>query len=311
MGKVIGIGETVTDIIVRNGIPQKMVCGGSCLNTMVTLGRCGKKPLFVSEVGDDRLGRQTLRFLADNNVDSSFVAKEAGRQSKLSLAFLNDSSDAEYEFFSDKRGDVFPNRLPSVEFGDIVIFGSFYALNPLLHGGLSAFLAKAGENGALSYYDVNFRPTYLSQRDSLYGALLDNFALADIVRGSDEDFCNIFGTADTAMVYDSIKSKSGCGVLIITRGKSGVDVLTPSLRLHYDVVPTNVVSTIGAGDTFNAGVVYSLAEDSVTQAELETMPKHWWDKTIHIATSLSAEVCGLTDNYISRQTGERLQNGFI
>ena len=128
MGKVIGIGETVTDIIVRNGIPQKMVCGGSCLNTMVTLGRCGKKPLFVSEVGDDRLGRQTLRFLADNNVDSSFVAKEAGRQSKLSLAFLNDSSDAEYEFFSDKRGDVFPNRLPSVEFGDIVIFGSFYAL---------------------------------------------------------------------------------------------------------------------------------------------------------------------------------------
>lgn len=69
--------------------------------------------------------------------------------------------------------------------------------------------------------------------------------------------------------------------------------------------------TIGAGDTFNAGVVYSLAEDSVTQAELETMPKHWWDKTIHIATSLSAEVCGLTDNYISRQTGERLQNGFI
>ena len=289
MGKVIGIGETVTDIIVRNGIPQKMVFGGSCLNTMVTLGRCGKKPLFVSEVGDDRLGRQTLRFLADNNVDSSFVAKEAGRQSKLSLAFLNDSSDAEYEFFSDKRGDVFPCRLPSVEFGDIVIFGSFYALNPLLHGGLSAFLANAGENGAL----------------------LDNFAQAGIVRGSDEDFCNIFGTADTAMVYDSIKSTSGCGVLIITRGKSGVDVLTPSLRLHYDVVPTNVVSTIGAGDTFNAGVVYSLAEDSVTQAELETMPKHWWDKTIHIATSLSAEVCGLTDNYISRQTGERLQNGFI
>lgn len=306
MGKVIGIGETVTDIIIRNGIPQNMVCGGSCLNAMVSLGRGGLNPLFISEVGDDKLGDRTIDFLNANNVSSDYVAKVSGKKSKLSLAFLDENNDAQYEFFQDSRTDEFPSHLPAVANGDIVLYGSFYALNPLLHARLSVFLHTAEQSGALIYYDVNFRPTYLSQRAMLNDQLEDNFNLASVVRGSDEDFRNIFGTDDVSAVYDKIKEH--CPVLILTRGSHGVDLATPYLRKHYAIQPVEVVSSIGAGDTFNAGVVFTLATMNTTRQNLATMDEQQWDSVIQRAAMMSAEVCGLNENYITKQTGELLRS---
>lgn len=306
MGKVIGIGETVTDIIIRNGIPQNMVCGGSCLNAMVSLGRSGLSPLFVSEVGDDKLGCHTIDFLRLNNVVTDYVNTVCGKKSKLSLAFLDENNDAQYEFFQDVRPDAFPCHLPVVEEGDIILCGSFYALNPLLHPDFSAYLHAAGQSGAVIYYDLNFRPTYLSQRDSLNEQLNDNFNIASIVRGSDEDFRNIFGSDDVQTVYDKIREH--CSVLILTRGSHGVDLATPSLQKHYDIDAVKVVSSIGAGDTFNAGVVLSLASMHITKQHLPAMDEQQWDYVIQIATMMSAEVCGMTENYISKQTGKRLKS---
>ena len=41
MRKIIGIGETILDIIFKNGQPTKALPGGSVFNTMVSLGRLG------------------------------------------------------------------------------------------------------------------------------------------------------------------------------------------------------------------------------------------------------------------------------
>lgn len=305
MRKVIGIGETVTDIIIRNGVPQQMVCGGSTLNSMVTLGRCGLCPSFVSEVGNDRLGQQTKSFLADNGVDSTYVLMAQDKKSKLSLAFLDANNDADYTFYQDAKPDTFPKKLPNICRNDVVVYGSYYALNPAFHSSLSTYLHMAKEAGALIYYDVNFRPTYLPQLHSLQAHIDDNLSLASMVRGSDEDFRNIFGTDSATEIYSKVHAK--CGVLVITRGTKGVDVITPSLMAHYDVAKVDVVSTIGAGDTFNAGVALSIIAQGISESQLATLPQSSWDKIIQTATQLSAEVCGSTDNYISKATGQSLR----
>ena len=80
MRKVIGIGETIMDIIFKNGQPTAAVPGGSVFNGIISLGRLGVNVTVISETGNDRVGREILKFMEDNGVDSSNVnVYEIGR----------------------------------------------------------------------------------------------------------------------------------------------------------------------------------------------------------------------------------------
>lgn len=305
MSKVIGIGETVTDIIIRNGKPEDMVCGGSCFNSMISLGRCGLPALFIGEVGADKLGFQTKAFLEENGIETSFLKVTEGKKSQLSLAFLNERNDAEYVFYKDHSGDVFPEELPEINESDIVLYGSFFALNPIVHPALSNFLAKANETGAIIYYDVNFRSSHLGEKDSLAAQLEDNFSKASIVRGSDEDFLNLYGTDCADDIYKRISPF--CKILIITRGGRSLDIITPAQKLSFAVPQTKVVSTVGAGDSFNAGVVFALMSKGISKEKLNLLEEEDWKEIVCVATAFSSEVCGITDNYISKATGEAMK----
>ena len=94
MRNVFGIGETVFDIIFRNGQPVGATPGGSTYNSMISLGRAGVHAAFISETGDDRVGRQIIEFLEQNGVSGRNVFIHRGQKSALSLAFLNDQNDA-------------------------------------------------------------------------------------------------------------------------------------------------------------------------------------------------------------------------
>lgn len=73
MRKVIGIGETVLDIIFRENKPVNAVPGGSTFNALVSLGRAGIPVTFISDVGDDKVGRFIVNFLKDNGVDAGHI----------------------------------------------------------------------------------------------------------------------------------------------------------------------------------------------------------------------------------------------
>lgn len=310
MSKVIGTGETVTDFIIRGDKPEKMVCGGSCYNSMISLGRAGVDTVFIGEVGDDRLGRHTVAFLRDNGVNADYVALRRGHQSQLSLAFLNEKNDAEYVFYKDHASDRFPSHLPQVEKGDVVLYGSFFAINPIIHQPLAAFVSNARKAGALVYYDINFRSAHSRDKDKVLPLILENIEGADIVRGSDEDLYNVFGAQSPQEAWLLLKDK--CNLLIVTRGGKGVSTFTHSGRRDYEAKQTKVVSTVGAGDSFNAGFVYSLVhnnqKDIINAAAGPELITSNLDKHIDTALGFAAEVCASTDNYISLATGERLRN---
>ena len=74
MRKVIGIGETILDIIFKNDQPIGAVPGGSTFNGVISLGRTGLPTALISETGDDRVGRRVISFLEENHVDASSVS---------------------------------------------------------------------------------------------------------------------------------------------------------------------------------------------------------------------------------------------
>ena len=74
MRKVIGIEETVLDIIFKGGKPIEAVPGGSSFNAVISLGRAGVNASFISEAGNDRIGEYVIQFLRDNGVNADNVS---------------------------------------------------------------------------------------------------------------------------------------------------------------------------------------------------------------------------------------------
>ena len=166
-------------------------------------------------------------------------------------------------------------------------------------------LDKARKVGAIIYYDVNFRSTHAHEAIKLMPSILENFEYADIVRGSTEDFGNMFGMADADKVYLH-KISFYCPRFICTNGGEGLCLRTKDLKKDYPVEPLETVSTIGAGDNFNAGLVFGLLKNRIRKADLDELTEADWDKIIASGMSFSKEVCTSLDNYISKEFASKL-----
>lgn len=304
MRKIIGIGETIMDIIFRDGQPTAAVPGGSVFNSLISLGRLGMNTTFISETGNDRVGRVVLDFLRDNGVDNSNVCVYADGRTPISLAWLNENNDAEYEFYKNYPKARLDVVWPKIEKDDIVMMSSYFVLNPVLRTKTREFLQYARSSGALIYYDFNFRKSHSGEAVELYPNILENIDFADIVRGSTEDMENIFlptiNMRDAESIYDN-ELKCHCSNMICTDGPKEVSLITPLLRKKYPAEKIDTVSTIGAGDNFNAGIVFGLLCENVRKEDIDTISEQKWDSIIKCGMDFSKEVCKSLDNYISKE----------
>lgn len=306
MRKVIGVGETILDIIFKNNQPYAAVPGGSVFNGFVSLSRLGVPVSFISELGNDRVGEIIREFMLENGLSTEYVDCFPDGKSPVSLAFLDESQNANYVFYKDYPAQRLEVPLPRINEDDIFIFGSYYALNPALRERMLEFLQYAKERKAIIYYDLNFRKAHAHEAIQLMPAVLDNLEFADIVRGSDEDFLNIFGKEDIRNVYDE-HIKFYCNQFISTHGAGGVNLFSNKLEAHFEAKPIDALSTIGAGDNFNAGIIYGLLKHDIRYADLSRLGKDTWSKIISSGIDLATEVCQSYDNYISRDFASEYQ----
>ena len=301
MRKVIGIGETILDVIFKNDQPIGAVPGGSVFNGVISLGRAGVNASFISETGNDRIGRKIIKFMEDNHVDASNINVYPEAKSPVSLAFLNDQNDAEYIFYKDHPHDRLDFIFPEIQPDDIVMYGSFYAVNPVIRPQMFAFLEHAHRQGAILYYDVNFRASHANEVMKVTPNILENLEFADIVRGSREDFEVMYNKSDADIVYRS-QISFYCKNFIYTQGAEPLVLKSVGgLSKEYPVAQTETVSTIGAGDNFNAGFVFGLVKYGITREMLETgVSEELWDQVIGEAQQFAANVCKSINNSVDQ-----------
>lgn len=295
--KVYGLGETVFDIIFKDFHPQVAKPGGSVFNAMISLGRLGVPGHFISELGNDRIGNHIMEFLEKNGVGNEYVQVFEDGKSALSLAFLDEESDASYDFYKDYPKQRLNEKMPNFTSKDYLLFGSFYGLNPVLRPQITSLLKQAEENDTLVYYDPNFRMNHLADLSELKEIIEENFKAAAIVRASDEDLHNIYGVNTSEEAWELIAPQ--CDYFVYTANAKGIDLYTPFLQLHVDVDQIEPLSTIGAGDTFNAGIIYGLYSLGISKLSLNKVSEQEWRVILETAASLSKEVCLSYDNYIS------------
>ena len=308
MRKIIGIGETILDILFKNNQAATSVPGGSTFNSMISLGRVGIPSCFLSEIGDDKVGGIVRDFLRDNGVDDRYLTEYPECKSPISLAFLDDHNNATYSFYKEPFGKRADWECPTIERDDIILFGSYYALNPDMRYKVTALLDKARDVGAIIYYDVNFRRNHAGEAIKLMGTVIENLEYADIVKGSDEDFEVLYRIAEGAKVFRE-KIDFYCPRLIYSRGAQGVELYSRSLTKCYPIEPVIPVSTIGAGDNLNAGILYGLIKYRIRRDDLDHLTERDWDDIIRCGLDFSADTCRQPDNYISREFAAKVVRG--
>ena len=298
--RVIGIGETVLDILFKNDQPQKAVPGGSTFNSIVSLGRAGVPCVMVTETGGDHIGDMICKFLRDNGVSDEFVCRHPGTKSHITLAFLDEHNDAQYTFYKDHASAALDgltkermNELTSE--GDVVLFGSFFAINPAIRPAVSTLLHNARKAGAWLYYDINFRKSHIPDIPDVLGNIEENMRLADVVRGSKEDFEYLYGLSEADAIYEKVKPF--CNRFILTDGARSIRIYTPAGCEIFPVQPIETVSTVGAGDNFNAGYIYAKLQGFDTPSERVKMAQRW-----------SQDVCRQIGNNISDELVAELKS---
>ena len=293
--RIIGIGETVFDILFKEDQPQKAVPGGSTFNSIVSLGRAGMNCAMVTEAGGDHVGDLICNFLQENGVSAEYVCSHQNVQSHLSLAFLDEHNDAQYVFYKDHASVSLDGKLPEMSKDDVVLFGSFFAINPVIRPVVGGLLRKAHEAGAWLYYDVNFRKNHIADLPNVMSNIEENMQLADVVRGSMEDFDYLFGLKAGEAIYERVSRY--CQTLILTDGARQIRLYTPEGCETYPVQPIETVSTVGAGDNFNAGYIYAKMQGINDQARRIAMAQRW-----------SQDVCRQLGNNISDELVATLKN---
>ncbi|MGH3444018.1 MAG: carbohydrate kinase family protein [Nocardioidaceae bacterium] len=254
------VGESLVDVVTRPDGSVSRAAGGSPLNVAVGLARLGVPTRLVTRIGEDRDGETVGAHLR-----ASGVHVEGGWSAATSTAtaLLDGHGSASYDF--ELTWD-----LPGQPALDPVLGVHVGSLGTVLEPGRAAVLALLAQRpDCLIGYDPNPRPAFVEDPDKAWRAVLEVAAYARLVKLSDEDARLLApGLADDDVAQALLDA--GSELVVLTRGADGAEAFSAGLRVRVPGVPVHVVDTVGAGDSFTAGLLAVLVEWGVEHpAELD------------------------------------------
>ncbi len=306
MRKVYAIGESLIDVITKDGTDIEKKVGGSMLNASVSLSRLNIPISLITEFGKGNFGQMIESFLESNGVDQTYIYKFEDGKTALAKAVLDEKNNASYTFDKSYPTQRLQVAIPEFTPNNILLFGSIYSIENDIWPTLQTIISTAVEKNSVIFYDPNIRKSNLVEGDRK--KILRNIEYADIIRASDEDFENVFCSNDFEEAYSSIPELNS-RIFIFSCADKGVFLNTPMWKAFYEVPSIVPVSTIGAGDSFNAGLIYGFIKYKVNKQNILELSEDKWNNIIQIAIQFADNVCMNYDNYISNEFAKSILSG--
>jgi fructokinase len=301
----------VTSVDGRDAIVP--AAGGSCLNIAIGMARLGAPAGFVGGISTDLFGRMIADHATASSVDLRYATRS---EHQTTLAFVRTvAGEPQYAFYDE--GTATRNwtyRPGSIPFDQIeaVHVGSTTLTNDKGAAEVLAMLGDARGSATISF-DPNCRPKLVKDK-ARYVAQMDAFAAAaDIVRMSDVDFEFLYGGGDYAGRARSL-IEAGAGLVVVTRGiKGAVAWHKEAGVVEVEAPAVDVVDTIGAGDSFQAALLFALrATGRIGAKSLACTDYGGLRRVLSFASGCAAFTCGRAGADPPRQDeiGEIMRNAF-
>lgn len=301
-------GELLLDLIHEPNGQLTAVAGGSQVNVAMNLAKLGRSVSMIGVLGKDGPAEVILKKLKGNKVDTSFLFQHGDYKTGLAFASLDAAGKAVFDIYKSKLQDITLNiPLPDLNKESVISFGSLAAIDPVWQSYLTPLVNKAHEKGALVFYDPNIRCGFQPDKDA--AEVIANMHKAQIIRGSDEDFQHIFQT-DNPEIIAKKAALSPETILIVTRGSKAVDCFYQNNLSNYAVPAVKQLrSTVGAGDAFNAGILFAWAYTGLNIGLLKQgIPNELLALMMGMGVSFATDVCQSSGNQISDTLAERTKS---
>jgi|SRR5215470_1045531 len=269
------------------------VAGGSCLNVAIGMARLGAHTGFVGGVSTDLFGHMIADHARGSQVDLCYATRS---RHPTTLAFVRMvDGEPQYAFYDEATASRhWTYRQDSIPFADIqaIHIGSTTLVNPTAAAETLAMVDDARRSTTISF-DPNCRPNLVPDKAEYVRRMNDFAARADIVRLSDGDFTFLYGDAGHATKARTLLT-AGVGLFVVTRGIGGaVAWHRQAGQVEVEARPVKVVDTIGAGDSFQAGLLFALnAIGRIATQSLAAMTTEELNRVLTFAAACAAFTCG-------------------
>ncbi|WP_318199329.1 carbohydrate kinase [Streptomyces sp. SCL15-4] len=292
------LGECVADAFAEpagsaSELALRVLPGGGPANTAVALARLGTPARFLARLSGDVFGRLFRAHLEASGVDLSH-AVPAAEPSTLAVAELDGQGQAAFSFHARNTADWqwSTAELAGVDLSgtSCVHTGSLALVREPGAAAVEEFLATAAPLTTISI-DPNVRP--LLVRPEVYRARLKDWcALTDVLRLSEEDLGLLLPDTPPERACD-IWHAAGARLVVITRGAHGVLISLDGERARIPAVATRVVDTVGAGDSFTAGLLHRLGARGLLGGRLTGLRLADVTDACRFATRVAALTCSV------------------
>ena len=254
-------GEALTDFVPRltaEGAPAfQPLVGGSVFNTAIALGRLGIPSAFLGGLSSDFFGDELRKAMLAAHVDIS-LAPVSERYTIAAFVKL-ENNQARYSFIDEGSAcrmlapqdlPTLPDRITALHLGSFPL-----AIEPC--GSAFEELCRREYQKRVIHFDPNIRANLIKDRVSHRQRVERIVAMSDLIKMSDEDLAWMApGASPEAFASDWLTR--GARLVVVTRGKDGAVAFTKNFRAEVHGLDVKVADTIGAGDTFTAGLLTSL-----------------------------------------------------
>ena len=269
------------------------VVGGSCLNIAVGAARLGAATGFVGGISTDLFGRMIADHAGASQVELRYATRS---EHQTTLAFVRSvDGEPQYAFYDEatasrnwtyRRGSIAFDEIDAVHVGSTTLIDEKTAIETL------ALVEDARGSAAVSF-DPNCRPNLVKHK-ARYVERMDAFAAsAAIVRMSDVDFEFLYGGDDYAGRAKSLFA-AGASLVVVTRGVQGAQAWHREAgAIEVQAPAVKVVDTIGAGDSFQAALLFALrAIGRIETSSLAQANANELRRALSFASVCAAITCG-------------------
>lgn len=288
-------GEALIDMLPRETDAGEQAfapyCGGAVFNTAIAAGRLGMDTGMFTGLSTDLFGQRLAQALSDDGVSCDLSARS---DSPTTLAFVTlTNGQASYAFYDENTAGRMLSQegLPSDLTGIQALFfgGISLVVEPCARAYEALCLRAAPDH--LVMIDPNIRTGFIRDEAS-YRARLDKMlAVSDIVKLSDEDLAWLEGHDDIAKGAAAVLGK-GAKLVLITQGAEGVTAFWAGGSLFQASQAVEVVDTVGAGDTFNAGFLAGLSDAGLLSKD--AVAQGFAEDVLRDALSLGSRAASVT-----------------
>ena len=286
-------GENLIDFIADEKNNYKPFVGGSTLNTALSLGRFKSKVYFFSRISNDYFGRMIEKKLKENHVNISLIQKT---KDQTTLAIVSNKKKPEFNFYSNETAfRNFTKYSLNKNFIKKIKLSHFSSISLALNPSANTFLKMIKEikknSKSIISLDPNIRPSIIENKKKYLSKLANFMKLADIIKMSDEDYNYISKKKYDIQIKQWMQLLS-IKLFILTRGSKGSILYTRRDKILKKVSKINIVDTVGAGDTFIAGLIFYLDKTRMLDINsLENITKKNWLNCLNFASKVAELNC--------------------